>query len=73
MSTFPLEKVRSILDYWVELTLPIESREKRMREKADKAAQEVFEKISTAEVEVIDSEKNQGDSEALQRFLDLIG
>lgn len=45
MDKFSLQKAQSIINFWNELTLTEEAREKRVREKADKAAQEFHEKL----------------------------
>lgn len=63
METFPLEKVEHIFKFWTEITLPTEEREKRMREKADKAAQEASEQLINA--------KMLEDDDKLSNFLEI--
>lgn len=57
MQNFPLSKVRSIMSFWQELTMPMEDREKRMRKEADKAAQEFHEKLFSGKIEKTGLEK----------------
>lgn len=64
-SNLSLDRVQKVYSYWVELTMPQEEREKRMRKEADKAAQEIAEKLMSSSVE---SEENQ---ESLSNFFDI--
>jgi len=50
METFSLEKIEKIFKFWVEVTLPMEEREKRVRKEADKAANQAFEKLVDAKI-----------------------
>lgn len=67
MELFPISKIEKIYQFWVEITLPLEEREKRMRAKADKAAQEAADNLFNAKIK-----KDTGEEENdLQRFLDI--
>lgn len=65
IESYPLEKIESIYKFWAEITLPLEDREKRMRDKADKAAQEISEKLFNIKPE-------EKDEQSVNRFLDVL-
>jgi hypothetical protein len=75
METLPLSKVRKIIDYWQELTLPMDLREKRVREAGDAAAQSVLDSIIEGKIEPkIDKDQTtttNADPDSLSRFLGL--
>lgn len=62
------------MDYWCELTLPFEEREKRVRKVADKGAQEALETLFAGKVEIkpeqLERDKHS-DPATLNRFLAL--
>ena len=68
MEHYPLNKIEKIYQFWVEITLPLEEREKRMRKKADEAAQEAANQL-LGSVDNVKMEKT--DQEALARFLEI--
>lgn len=71
MEEYPLSKIEKIYAFWVEITLPMEERERRMRKKADAAAQlaanELFDVKIEEEKDVIPEEDNP----ILERFLNV--
>lgn len=79
MEKFSLEKAKKIVTFWDEITLPVEAREKRVREKADKAAQKFHEdlfegKLKKENVKIEDNsdvDSAHSDPKSLDRFLDL--
>lgn len=66
---FPLQTIEKIYQFWVEITLPTELREKRMREKADSAAQEAADQLFNAKIK--EASTNEEVDDGLQRFLDI--
>ena len=74
METFPLHKVRKIMDFWNEISLSYEDREKRVRVEGDKAANLALDKLMTGKIEVdktkVSKDKN-ADPETLDRFMGL--
>jgi hypothetical protein len=83
METFPLQRVQNIMQFWTELTLSEEEREKRMRKEADKAAQEFHDQLFSGKIKKEDfvtdegskenkeDEKNSQNSD-LERYLDFM-
>jgi hypothetical protein len=69
METFPLSKVEKIYQFWVEITLPEEEREKRMREKADAAAERAREQLFNVKIE--EEFKNPHEQEIFKKFLEI--
>ncbi len=61
---YSLDKIEKIFEFWTEITLPYEEREKRMREKADKAAQEAADTLFNAKM-------TEEHNEELDRFLEI--
>lgn len=62
------------MDYWSELSLPYEEREKRVRKEGDKAAAEALENLMQGKIEPkIDKEQKStnADPQTLDRFLGL--
>lgn len=68
MDRFPLTKVEKIFEFWTEITLPMEEREKRMRTKADKAANEAANLLLNAK---INKETIAEDESSLNRFFEV--
>jgi hypothetical protein len=81
MEKLPLHKVKNIMEFWSELTLPEEMRVKRMRKEADKAAQEFHDKLFSGKIEKeelrvekkTDKPNPNEDPKTLDRFLDFMG
>jgi hypothetical protein len=72
METFPLGKVRKIMDFWNELGLPYEEREKRVRSEGDKEAQLALENLMQGKVNINKTqESSNADPQTLDRFLGL--
>lgn len=71
MEEYPLNKIEKIYQFWVEITLPMEEREKRMREKADKAAEDasnqLLKNISNAKI----SKDDANQEASLKRFAEV--
>jgi hypothetical protein len=74
MEEFPLAKIEKIYSFWVEITLPTEEREKRMRKEADAAAEKARQQLFSATME-----NNNGETEidaetkaAMERFSGLL-
>ena len=63
MEQMPLNKIEKIYQFWVEITLPSEEREKRMRKEADLAAQRAADNLFNAKIK---EEEND-----LQKFLEV--
>lgn len=68
--TYSLNKIEKIYQFWVEITLPQELREKRMREEADKAAQGAADLLLGNQDSLTDSMTDERESELLSKFLD---
>lgn len=75
MDSFPLHKVKKIIDYWNELSLDPEAREKRVRKVGDAKAQEVLDSLMQGKIEAkADKEQKEAqnaDPDTLRRFLGL--
>lgn len=69
METFPLEKIEKIYQFWNEITLPMEEREKRMREKADAAAEEARKRLFDVKIE--EEFKDPREQEIFRNFLEI--
>lgn len=65
METLPLAKIESIFKFWTEITMSEEDREKRMREKADKAAQDASDLLLGVKME------NKEDEARINNFLEI--
>jgi hypothetical protein len=63
METFPLQRVQNIMQFWTELTLSEEEREKRMRKEADKAAQEFHDQLFSGKIKKEDFVTDDGSKE----------
>lgn len=72
MNTLPLAKIEKIYEFWTEITLPLEEREKRMRSKADKAAQNVTDLLLKGKTNEEKSIVDSADEQALQRFQEIL-
>lgn len=72
METFPLGKVRKIMDFWNEITLPYEDREKRVRSEGDAEAQQALENLMQGKLKPkVEKQEPNADPATLDRFLGL--
>lgn len=72
METFPLGKVRKIMDFWNEITLDPSERESRVRKEGDRAAAEALENLMQGKLKPkVEKQEPNADPATLDRFLGL--